>query len=123
MYEDVQKEADFIEIRSRSSAPYDTGALARSQFREERLKNANLIIKIGFRAEYAPFQEFGTGTPPKGKFRLTKEYSEFASLALNFKRGEPKKPTRPRRYFLHHYIIARRRLNRKTGTMMKNILK
>jgi HK97 gp10 family phage protein len=123
IYENVQKEADYIEMRSRSSAPVATGELRRSQYREERLKNRNLIVKIGFKAEYAPFQEFGTGVPPKGHFRLNAEYTEFADLALLFKRGNPRMPVRPRRYFLHHYIVARRKLNRTTSTLMKNILK
>lgn len=120
IYENVQKEADYIENKSRSNAPVDTGELRRSQYREERLKNKNLIIKIGFRAHYAPFQEFGTGK----KFRLNAEYSEFANLALKFKRdGVARPPVRPRRYFLHHYIVSRRKLNRTTSTLMKNILK
>lgn len=119
IYENVQKEADYIEMRSRSSAPVATGELRRSQYREERLKNRNLIVKIGFKAEYAPFQEFGTGK----QFRLNAEYGEFSDLALKFKRGTPRLAVRPRRYFLHHYIVARRKLNRTTSTLMKNILK
>lgn len=121
--DNVQKEADYIEIRSKSSAPYDTGELSRSQYREERLKDNYSIIKIGFSAEYAPFQEFGTGAPPTGYFRLNSEYKEFADMAKGFKRSGKVYPVRPRRYFLHHYIVARRSLNRKTGTLMKNLLK
>jgi HK97 gp10 family phage protein len=119
IYDNVQKEADYIEMRSRSSAPVDTGELRRSQYREERLKNRHLIVKIGFKAEYAPFQEFGTGK----QFRLNAEYGEFSDLALKFKRGTPRLSVRPRRYFLHHYIVARRKLNRTTSTLMKNLLK
>lgn len=119
VYSDLQQEADYIEAMSKSNAPYDTGELSRSQFREERLKNGKSIIKIGFTAEYAPFQEFGTGK----KFRLNAEYSEFLDFALKFKRGTPILSVKPRRYFLHYYIISRRKLNRKTSTMMKNIFK
>lgn len=123
--ENVQKEADYIEIRSRSDAPMDTGQLKGSQFRTNEGSKRNPIVKIGFKARYAPFQEFGTGDPRNGGyFRLNAEYTEFADFALNFKGvGKAKPPVRPRRYFLHHYIIARRSLNRKTSTMMKNILK
>ena len=125
IYENVQKEADYIENKSRSNAPVDTGELRRSQYREERLKDRKLIIKIGFKAYYAPFHEFGTGNPKDGgHFRLNAEYSEFAKFAFKFKgNGKPKPPVRPRRYFLHHYIVSRRKLNRTTSTLMKNILK
>ena len=117
--ENVLKEADYIEMRSRSSAPVDTGELKNSQYRNNLGTKRSPNIKIGFSAGHSPFQEFGTGK----KFRLTAEYNEFADLALGFKRGNPRMAVRPRRYFLHHYIIARRSLNRKTSTLMKNLLK
>jgi len=116
----VLKEADYIEMRSRSDAPVDTGELKQSQFRYNEGTKKSPIVKIGFRAEHSPFQEFGTGK----KFRLNAEYSEFADLALKFKRNGVARPAvRPRRYFLHHYVVARRSLNRKTSTLMKNILR
>ena len=117
--ENVQKEADYIEVHSRSDAPMDTGYLKGSQFRNNEGSKRKPLIKIGFKAGYAPYQEFGTGK----QFRLNAEYSEFSDFALKFKRGTPRLSVKPRRYFLHHYIIARRSLNRKTSTMMKNILK
>jgi hypothetical protein len=118
--QNVLKEADFIEMRSRSDAPVDTGALKQSQYRNNEGTTRNLIVKIGFRVAYSPFQEFGTGK----RFRLNAEYTEFGDFALKFKRSGIARPSvRPRRYFLHNYIIARRSLNRKTSTMMKNILK
>jgi hypothetical protein len=122
--ENVLKEADYIEVRSRSSAPVDTGELKGSQYRYNEGSKRSPNIKIGFRAGHSPYQEFGTGDPNQGgHFRLNAEYNEFADLALLFKRGKPKMPVRPRRYFLHHYIVARRSLNRKTSTLMKNLLK
>lgn len=118
--QNVLKEADYIEMRSRSDAPIDTGELKQSQYRYNEGTTKSPIVKIGFRANHAPFQEFGTGK----SFRLNAEYTEFADLAIKFKRnGVARPPVRPRRYFLHHYIIARRSLNRKTSTIMKNILK
>jgi hypothetical protein len=117
--ENLQKEADYIEIRSRSNAPLDTGYLKSSQYRNNEGSRLNKKIKIGFRAGYSPYQEFGTGS----RFRLNAEYSEFSDFALQFKRGKPRISVRPRRYFLHHYIVARRSLNRKTSTLMKNLLK
>lgn len=117
--ENVLKEADYIEMRSRSNAPVDTGELKGSQYRSNLGSKRSPNIKIGFSAGHSPFQEFGTGK----KFSLNSEYSEFADFALNFKRGNPIMSVKPRRYFLHHYIIARRSLNRKTSTLMKNLLK
>lgn len=118
--ENVLKEADYIEMRSRSDAPVDTGELKQSQYRYNEGSKRKPIVKIGFRAKHSPYQEFGTGK----SFRLNAEYTEFADLAIKFKRsGTARPPVRPRRYFLHHYIVARRSLNRKTSTLMKNILK
>lgn len=120
--QNVLKEADYIEMRSRSDAPIDTGELKQSQYRYNEGTTKSPIVKIGFRAKYAPFQEFGT----LNRFSLNNEYQEFSDLALKFKVYGPTRNhrgVRPRRYFLHHYIIARRSLNRKTSTMMKNILK
>jgi len=118
--EDVVKQADYIEMRSKSSAPVATGVLKSSQFRKTESNKPKITIKIGFRAKYAPYQEFGTGD----KFRLNGEYSEFADLASKFKTGrKPRLAVKPRRYFLHHYVISRRALSRSTSTLMKNLFK
>ena len=122
--DNVVEAANYIEMRSRSSAPVDTGVLKASQYRDTIQTKPNTKIKIGFRAFYAPYQEFGTGNPPQGKFRLNAEYLEFADLAEKFNtRRKPRLAVKPRRYFLHHYIVARRALNRKTGTIIKNLFK
>ena len=118
--QDVVKQADYIEMRSKSSAPIATGVLKSSQFRKTESDKPKITIKIGFRAKYAPYQEFGTGD----KFRLNGEYSEFADLASKFKTGrKPRLAVKPRRYFLHHYVISRRALSRSTSTLMKNLFK
>jgi hypothetical protein len=118
--EDVVKQADYIEMRSRSSAPVATGVLKGSQFRKTESSKPKITIKIGFRAKYAPYQEFGTGE----RFRLNGEYSEFADLASKFKTGrKPRFAVKPRRYFLHHYVISRRALSRSTSTLMKNLFR
>lgn len=120
--ENVLKEADYIEMRSRSSAPVDTGELKNSQYRSNLGTKRSPNIKIGFSAGHSPFQEFGT----LNRFNLNAEYQEFSDFALQFKVYGPTRNhrgVRPRRYFLHHYIIARRSLNRKTSTLMKNLLK
>lgn len=123
--DNVVEAANFIEMRSRSGAPVDTGALKASQYRDTIQTKPNTKIKIGFRAFYAPYQEFGTGKPNEGgHFRLNAEYIEFADLAEKFNtRRKPRLAVKPRRYFLHHYIIARRTLNRKTSTIIKNLFK
>jgi hypothetical protein len=116
----VVKQADYIEMRSRSSAPLATGFLKSSQFRKTESNKPKITIKIGFRAKYAPYQEFGTGD----KFKLNGEYSEFANLASKFKTGrKPRLAVKPRRYFLHHYVISRRALSRSTITLMKNLFR
>ena len=121
--DNVTEAANYIEMRSRSSAPVgDTGILKGSQYRKNVSEKPNLKIKIGFDAKYAPFQEFGT----LRRFSLNVEYSEFAEFALKFKVYGPtlnRRGNKPKRYFLHHYIVARRALNRKTGTIIKNLFK
>lgn len=118
--DNVVKQADYIEMRSRSSVPVATGVLKGTQYRKTESNKPKITIKIGFRAKYAPYQEFGTGT----KFRLNAEYSEFAELAAKFKTGrKPRLEVRPRRYFLHHYIVSRRALSRSTSTLMKNLFR
>lgn len=121
----VVKQADYIEMRSRSSAPVATGVLKGSQFRKTESSKPKITIKIGFRAKYAPYQEFGTGKPNEGgHFRLNSEYIEFAPLASLFKTGrKPRLAVRPRRYFLHHYVVSRRALSRSTSTLMKNLFR
>lgn len=116
----VVKQADYIEMRSRSSAPVATGILKGTQFRKTESDKPKITIKIGFRAKYAPYQEFGTGS----RFSLNSEYSEFSDLAAKFKTGrKPRLAVRPRRYFLHHYIVSRRALSRSTTTLMKNLFR
>lgn len=122
--DNVVKQADYIEMRSRSSVPVATGVLKASQYRKTESNKPKITIKIGFRAKYAPYQEFGTGKPPTGKFRLNAEYTEFAELAAKFKTGrKPRLAVQPRRYFLHHYIVSRRALSRSTTTLMKNLFR
>lgn len=120
--DNVIEAANYIEMRSRSSVPVDTGYLKSTQYRQTINQKPNLKIKVGFSAKYAPFQEFGT----LKKFSLNSEYSEFAEFALKFKVYGPtinRSGNRPRRYFLHHYIVARRALNRKTSMIIKNLFR
>lgn len=118
--DNVVEAANYIEMRSRSSAPVDTGVLKSSQYRHTITQKPNLRIQVGFSAKYAPYQEFGTGK----EFRLNSEYSEFVSFADNWNTNRPPIiAVKPKRYFLHHYIVARRALTRKTGTIIKNLFK
>jgi len=123
--DNVIEAANYIEMRSRSNAPVDTSRLKNSQYRNIITRKPNLRIQVGFSAKYAPYQEFGTGKPNEGgHFRLNSEYMEFAPLASLFKTGrKPRLAVRPRRYFLHHYVVSRRALSRSTSTLMKNLFK
>lgn len=116
----IIKEADFIEQTSHRDAPIDTRWLVGSQYRKQQTFTNFYSEQIGFTAKYAPYQEFGTGN----KVNLNGEYSEFQDFAYKFKtHGLKKGGNRPKKYFLHNYIIARKRLARKTSTMLKNIMK
>lgn len=118
--DNVVEAANYIEMRSRSSAPVDTSFLKNSQYRNTITRKPNLRIQVGFSAKYAPYQEFGTGT----KFVLNSEYLEFATFADNWNTHRiPAIEVSPRRFFLHHYIVARRALTRKTSTIIKNLFK
>ena len=116
----IDQEVDLIMSRSRNKAPEDTGALKASQFKIP-LKNDGYGYRVGFRKFYAPFQEFGT----LRSYKATGEYAEFDKFASTFRVSQDKsgKGNRPRRYFLHFYIIARKSILRKTGTVVKNIFK
>jgi hypothetical protein len=129
---EVWEQANLIQMRSLSSAPINQGIIKswskenefvkikNSQYKKIITPAPNLKIEIGFRAKHAPFQEFGTGD----KFSLNAEYSEFVQFADNFyTRRKPALSVAPRRFFLHHYIVARRALSRKTSTLMKNLFK
>lgn len=116
----IIKEADFIEQTSHRDAPKDTRWLVSSQYRRQETATNFYSEQIGFTAKYAPYQEFGTGN----KVNLNGEYSEFQDFAYKFKTNSTRKGgNRPKKYFLHNYIIARKRLARKTSTMLKNIMK
>jgi len=118
--DNIIKEADFIEKTSHRDAPTDTRWLVGSQYRKTQTFTNFYSEQIGFTAKYAPYQEFGTGN----KVNLNGEYNEFVDFAWKFKTyGLRKGGNRPKKYFLHNYIIARKRLARKTTTMLKNILK
>jgi hypothetical protein len=120
LYNTVENEADYIELMSALNAPYKTGDLRGSQYKNlvERTNNKR-VYKIGFKKTYAVYQEFGTGK----RFRLNKEYSEFSDLAIKFKKGTPIISVSPQRYFLHYYVLSRRRLNRETSKHIKRIFK
>jgi hypothetical protein len=120
LYNTVENEANYIQLMSSLNAPYRSGELRRSQYKNlEERNNNKRVYKIGFKKTYAVYQEFGTGK----KFRLNKEYSEFADLALPFKKGTPIISVSPQRYFLHYFVLSRRRLNRETSKNIKRIFK
>lgn len=118
----IDVESGLLISRARNKAPMKTGDLKASAFKDELLDPRYYGFRVGFTKFYAPFQEFGT----LKKFSLNAEYKEFDNFAMQFKVYGPtinRKGNRPRRYFLHFYIIARKSILRKTGTVVKNIFK
>jgi hypothetical protein len=119
LYNVLENEANYIEIMSKLNAPHKTGALRGSQYKTpERSKNKR-AYKIGFRKLYGVYQEFGTGN----KFKLNSEYQEFGGYASQFKIGTPRLPVRANRYFLHYFVVSRKRLSRETNKIFKRLLR
>ena len=119
LFNTLENEANYVENMSKLNAPYKSGALRGSQYRKlDRGKNMR-SHKIGFTKLHSVYQEFGTGD----KFRLNSEYQEFSSFAGQFKVGKPRLAVRPNRYFIHYFIISRKRLSRETSKIFKRLLR
>ena len=100
----LENEASYIETMSKLNVPYKTGALRGSQYRKlEKARNMR-AHKIGFYKTYGVYQEFG-------------------GFASQFKVGTPKVPVRPNRYFLHYFVLSRKRLSRDTSKIFKRLLR
>lgn len=123
VYRVIDEESDLLKQRSVNKAPVDTGELRASAFKNELSGTSNYGYEIGFEKKYVPYQEFGT----RNKFSLSAEYKEFDKYALQFKVLGParndKGGNKPKRYFFHYYIIARRAVVRKSNTIIKNLIK
>lgn len=126
----VQDEAKKVSAYSKANAPVGkTGNLSRSHNFNEYggIKNGVYNSYIEFTARsrnkqnllYGPFQDFGTGK----KFKLTSTLSPYASYIAGFKESEGSRGVRARKFLFHHYVIATKRLARKTGTKVKNLMK
>ena len=115
----LENEASYIETMSNLNVPYKTGALRGSQYRKLEKSRNMRAHKIGFYKTYGVYQEFGTGK----KFKLNSEYQEFGGFASQFKVGTPKVPVRPNRYFLHYFVVSRKRLSRETSKIFKRLLR
>lgn len=131
IHSNVKEEAEYIKNNAKAKAPvakYNGGTLKDSAYINDITVGNSIGYKVGFDATnkrgrlYGPYQEFGT----LNEFKLNSEYKEFDNFALNYKIYGPlqnRNGVKPRRYFLHYYIIARKRLSRKTKTIVKNIMK
>lgn len=118
----VEHEANYIETMSKLNAPYEFGKLTNSQYKKPEIGKNKRAYKIGFGAKYAPFQEFGT----LKRFKLNAEYQEFSDFASKFKVYGPtinRKGVKPQRYFIHYFIISRKRLSRETSKIFKRLLR
>lgn len=113
-------EADNIERRSIRDAPYKTGKLRGSFFKNGIKSGSKISYYIGFKEYYAAYKEFGTG---KG-LRIDGEYSEFSDYAASFKTTNyPENYTRQKKYLLNAFILSRRAIDKKTITAVKNLIK
>jgi hypothetical protein len=115
----VLQEAQTVSDNSRSLAPVKTGKLSGSHYFNKQITNSKLTATIGFKARYAPFQDFGTGK----KFKLTSVLAPYSDYISGFKgANQSHKGIRARKFLFHHYVIATRRIARKTGTKVKNLM-
>lgn len=116
----VMEEAQALSSSSKSLAPVKTGKLRNSHyFKKEEGKN-RVIATIGFKAFYAPYQDFGTGR----KFKLTSTLSPYQNYIAGFKgANQDHKGLRARKFLFHHYVITTKRITRKARTRFKNIMK
>lgn len=116
----VMEEAQALSSSSKSLAPVKTGKLRNSHyFKKEEGKN-RVTATIGFKAFYAPYQDFGTGR----KFKLTSTLSPYQNYIAGFKgANQDHKGLRARKFLFHHYVITTKRITRKARTRFKNIMK
>jgi hypothetical protein len=115
----IDEEADKIEKRALANVPYKTGELYRSFF-SEPIRGKERGYRIGFRAKHAAFKEFGTGMGLK----IDGDYTEFNSYAMNFKTTNyPENYTKQKKYLLSAFILSRRAADKKSFTLIKNLIK
>jgi len=116
----VDEEADMIEKRSLRDVPVKTGALRASFYKFKFSRPLVRSYRIGFREKYAAYKEFGTG---KG-LRIDGDYSEFSDYAYKFKTTNyPENYTKQRKYLLNAFILSRRALDKKSWTLIQNLIK
>lgn len=116
----VLQEAESVSNNAKSLAPVKTGKLRASHYFNKEISNKQLKATIGFKANYAPYQDFGTGN----KFELTSVLSPYVNYIAGFKgANQNHKGIRARKFLFHHYVIATRRISRKTATKVKNLMK
>lgn len=116
----VMQEAESLSSTSKSLTPVKTGRLRNSHYFKKQEGKNKVIATIGYRAHYAPYQDFGTGD----QFNLTSVLSPYVEYISGFK-GKNQKHTgvRARKFLFHHYVITTRRITRKTRTRFQNIMK
>jgi hypothetical protein len=130
----VLQETDNIKNIAKSNVPVAkvNGGTLRNSFYAlpPEIFRGKLRVEIGFNAHYAAYQDMGTGTGGKGsngkKFdsQKLKGYEEYTERFIGEK--HPKRPTppvAPRRFLLYPFILATRKIDRKTKTIVKNLMK
>jgi len=114
----IIEEMDKIEIQAKRDVPVDTGSLKDSFFKNVKQGNNKLMIEQGFREFYAAYQDFGTGS----KFRKS-TYRDYLEYTSKFKGLQPARPELVGRKFLFYpFILGTRMMDRKTKTIVKNLL-
>ena len=116
----VIQEADILSSNAKSLVPVKTGKLRNSHYYKKEISKKKVVATIGFKAHYAPYQDFGTGQ----RFNLTSTLAPYQDYISQFKgASQSHKGLRARKFLFHHYVITTRRLSRKTSTKVKNLMK
>ena len=129
----IIEESDKIKSVAKSNVPVakvNGGTLRDSFFAPPAVINKGKIrVEMGFTAHYAAYQDMGTGRGGRGsngrKFdsQKLKGYEEYTEQFLGKTNpGNPSPPVRPRRFLLYPYILATRKIDRKTKTIVKHLM-
>lgn len=130
----VLLEAENIKNVAKSNVPVAkvNGGTLRDSFYAlpPEINKGKLKVEIGFRAHYAAYQDMGTGIGGRGSngrrfdSQKLKGYEEYTETWIGKKNPKnPNPPVAPRRFLLYPYILATRKMDRKTKTIVKNLMR
>lgn len=114
----VTEEMNNIESIAKRDVPVYTSDLKNSFFKNTWTKKSYLVIEQGFRKHYAPYQDFGTGT----EFKESR-YKDYLGYISDFRGLKPaNRPIVGKRFLFYPFILGTRKMDRKIGTIVKNLL-